>query len=161
MGARSTVPVRQRRATNRAGRYVVHGGLKGKTSQRPIVVAADLVANVIDEIPVFAVLGTQIDGGIEVRDAARAAAQGNRPDRCRGREPAANGRWWSEEFTDGLRVERSRSEGAVVDSFGDHRIAMAFAVAGLLADGETEIEDAECVDVSFPGFFDTLASVIC
>jgi len=47
-------------------------------------------------------------------------------------------------------------EGARVDSGGDHRVAMALAVAGLLADGKTEIEDAECVDISYPGFFDDL-----
>jgi 3-phosphoshikimate 1-carboxyvinyltransferase len=50
--------------------------------------------------------------------------------------------------------------GARVRSFGDHRIAMAFAVAALTAEGETEIEDAECVSVSFPEFFDLLESVV-
>jgi len=47
-------------------------------------------------------------------------------------------------------------KGAVVRSHGDHRIAMALAVAALSADGETEIEDAECAAVSFPGFYDVL-----
>jgi 3-phosphoshikimate 1-carboxyvinyltransferase len=47
-------------------------------------------------------------------------------------------------------------EGARVDSGGDHRVAMALAVAGLLADGKTEIEGAECVEISYPGFFDDL-----
>jgi 3-phosphoshikimate 1-carboxyvinyltransferase len=66
-----------------------------------------------------------------------------------------------EEFDDGFRVSRSNLKGATVDSFGDHRIAMAFAVAGLLAtDGETEIIGSECVDVSFPGFFETLKNVV-
>ena len=64
-----------------------------------------------------------------------------------------------EEFEDGLRVGRSKLKGTVIDSFGDHRIAMAFAVAGLFADGETEIRGAECAAVSFPGFFDVLSSV--
>ena len=50
-------------------------------------------------------------------------------------------------------------EGARVSSHGDHRIAMALAVAGLLADGVTEIEDAECVEISYPGFFDQLESL--
>jgi 3-phosphoshikimate 1-carboxyvinyltransferase len=66
-----------------------------------------------------------------------------------------------QEFDDGFRVSRSNLKGAAVDSFGDHRIAMAFAVAGLLAtEGETEIIGAECVDVSFPGFFETLKNVV-
>jgi 3-phosphoshikimate 1-carboxyvinyltransferase len=58
---------------------------------------------------------------------------------------------------DGWTIEGpTRLQGAPVRSLGDHRIAMALAVAGLLADGETEIEDAECVDISYPGFFDQL-----
>jgi 3-phosphoshikimate 1-carboxyvinyltransferase len=47
-------------------------------------------------------------------------------------------------------------EGARVDSRGDHRIAMALAVAALIADGKTEIEGAECVEISYPNFFDHL-----
>ena len=47
-------------------------------------------------------------------------------------------------------------EGARVDSAGDHRVAMALAVAALVADGKTEIEGAECVEISYPGFFDHL-----
>ena len=66
-----------------------------------------------------------------------------------------------EEFEDGLRVEGPvRLQGARLRSFGDHRIAMAFAVAALTAEGETEIEGAsECVAVSFPEFFQLLESV--
>jgi 3-phosphoshikimate 1-carboxyvinyltransferase len=47
-------------------------------------------------------------------------------------------------------------EGARVQAHGDHRVAMALAVAALIADGKTEIEDSECVDISYPGFFDDL-----
>ena len=66
-----------------------------------------------------------------------------------------------EELEDGFRVERSRLKGgAVIDSFGDHRIAMAFAIAGLVAAGEPEIIGAESAAVSFPAFFDTMKSVI-
>ena len=63
------------------------------------------------------------------------------------------------EFPDGMRVNRSEFRGAKVDSFGDHRIAMAFAVAGLFAAGKTEIIGAESAAVSFPEFFDVLRSV--
>jgi 3-phosphoshikimate 1-carboxyvinyltransferase len=66
-----------------------------------------------------------------------------------------------EEFEDGLRVPGPKQlRGAEIDSRGDHRIAMSFAIAGLLADGETEIKDAECVNVSFPQFFELLESVV-
>jgi 3-phosphoshikimate 1-carboxyvinyltransferase len=52
-----------------------------------------------------------------------------------------------------------RLQGARVQSLRDHRVAMALAVAGLLADGETEVEDAECVDISYPGFWDQLEAL--
>ena len=62
-----------------------------------------------------------------------------------------------EELADGWEIRGPRHlEGARVRSFGDHRVAMALAVAGLLADGETEVEEAECVEISYPGFWDQL-----
>jgi 3-phosphoshikimate 1-carboxyvinyltransferase len=65
-----------------------------------------------------------------------------------------------EEFDDGLRVHGPiRLRGAQIDSRGDHRIAMAFAVAALVAEGDSEIETADCVAVSFPEFFGLLSSV--
>jgi 3-phosphoshikimate 1-carboxyvinyltransferase len=63
-----------------------------------------------------------------------------------------------EEFPDGLRVAgRQALRGAEIDPHDDHRIAMAFAVAGLVAQGPTVIKNSGCVDISFPDFFDTLA----
>jgi 3-phosphoshikimate 1-carboxyvinyltransferase len=63
-----------------------------------------------------------------------------------------------EERNDGLTVHGGRPlQGAAIRSLGDHRIAMAFAVAALAARGPTEIEDAECASVSFPEFYDLLA----
>ena len=62
-----------------------------------------------------------------------------------------------EEFPDGLGVAgQQRLQGAELDCSGDHRIAMAFAVAGLVAEGETVIRDADCAEISFPGFFEVL-----
>ncbi|HEV3103618.1 MAG TPA: 3-phosphoshikimate 1-carboxyvinyltransferase, partial [Candidatus Dormibacteraeota bacterium] len=61
---------------------------------------------------------------------------------------------------DGWEIKGPRHlEGARVSSHGDHRIAMALAIAGLLADGTTEIEEAECVAISYPGFFDQLEAL--
>ena len=63
-------------------------------------------------------------------------------------------------LSDGLWLRGAQGfGGGTIDSRGDHRIAMALAVAGLLADGTTEIEDAECVEISYPGFFDQLESL--
>lgn len=118
-----------------------------------------IIANLIDEIPILAVLGTQLDGGLEIRDARELRVK--ETDRIAA--VAENLRRINadvEEFEDGLRVGRSQLKGSVVDSFGDHRISMAFAIAGLFAEGETEIIGAECAAVSFPGFFDTLDSLV-
>ena len=69
----------------------------------------------------------------------------------------------------GARVEEKRDglviagppqlHGAEIECFGDHRIAMAFAVAGLVADGETRLKGSECVDTSYPDFFSTLEAL--
>ena len=132
-----------------------HSELNGGDSNR---IDGPIVANIIDEVPILAVFGTQVQGGIEVRDAGELRVKES--DRIAA--VAENLRRMEadvEEFEDGLRVGRSRLKGATVDSFGDHRIAMAFAVAGLLAEGETEIRGAECAAVSFPNFFDVLSSI--
>ena len=128
--------------------------------QRSNEVRGRVVANLIDEIPILAVLGTQLELGLEIRDAAELRVKES--DRISAvvenlKRMGAE----VEEFDDGLHVRRSELRGASVDSFGDHRIAMAFAVAGLLAhQAETEIAGAECVDVSFPGFFETLQHAV-
>jgi 3-phosphoshikimate 1-carboxyvinyltransferase len=148
------------------GEIVVMGGLRPRESTTPSAAAAtppiqggelrgQIIADVIDEIPILAVFGTQLEGGLEVRDASELRVKES--DRIAAvvenlRRMGAD----VEEFPDGFRVGRSYLKGAVIDSFGDHRIAMAFAVAGLFADGETTIEGAECAAVSFPDFFAVL-----
>ena len=111
----------------------------------------------IDELPVLAVLGTRMERGLEFHGAAElrvkesdrlSAVAGNL--RRMGAEV--------EEWPDGLRVPGRQSlKGATVDSCGDHRIVMAFAVAALFAEGATTIQDSGSVDISFPGFFEVLA----
>jgi 3-phosphoshikimate 1-carboxyvinyltransferase len=62
---------------------------------------------------------------------------------------------------DGLKIPgNQRLHGAAIDSFGDHRIAMAFAVAALRADGETEIRRADAATISYPAFFQALESLV-
>ncbi len=116
--------------------------------------------SLIDELPLLAVVGSQLPGGIEIRDAKELRVKES--DRISA--TVANLRAMSadvEEFDDGLRVAGSmKLRGVRIDSRGDHRIAMAFTVAGLLADGESEIEDADCVAVSFPEFFELLESIV-
>jgi len=114
------------------------------------------IGNIIDEIPILAVLATQTRQGIRFRDAAELRTK--ETDRISA--IADNLRALGvvvEEFPDGLSVPGGQTiRGGVVDSRGDHRIAMAFAVAGLFAKSPVTIRGASCVAVSFPGFFETL-----
>jgi 3-phosphoshikimate 1-carboxyvinyltransferase len=142
----------------RVGTIRVSGSESSSESAAPL--RGSMIPQLIDELPLFAVVGSQIEGGIEIRDAAELRAKES--DRIA--NTVENLRVMGaevEEFKDGLRVAGSTQlHGATIDPRGDHRIAMAFAVAGLIARGETEIKDAECVAVSFPGFFDLLESVV-
>lgn len=118
-----------------------------------------MIPSLIDEIPILAILGTQLRDGLEIRDARELRVKES--DRIAAVvENLRRMHAEVKEFDDGFRVGCSRLKGARVDSFGDHRIAMAFAIAGLLAEGETEIEGAECAAVSFPQFFEVLQSVV-
>lgn len=139
------------------GDLVVRGGLAPMSGAGEV--SGELVSNLIDELPVLAVLGTRLEGGIEVRGAAELRHKESDRIDAVVRNLMAMGAD-VEEYPDGFRVGHSELKGARVESFGDHRIAMAFAVAGLLADGETVIEGAECVSVSFPDFFELLDSIV-
>jgi 3-phosphoshikimate 1-carboxyvinyltransferase len=120
----------------------------------------NFVAGLIDELPLLAVVGSQMEGGIEIRDAKELRVKES--DRISATVVGLRAMGAEvEEFDDGLRVSGPKPlRGAVIDSRGDHRIAMAFTVAALIAEGESEIKDADCVAVSFPEFFKLLDSVI-
>ncbi len=130
----------------------VRGGL---SQHAPIEIKGKRTAALIDEIPILAVLGTQLDRGLEVRDAHELRVKESDRIAAIAENLTRMGASISE-FDDGFRVERSELRGALITTHGDHRIAMAFAIAGLLADGETELDDPHCAAVSFPRFFDEL-----
>ena len=115
----------------------------------------------IDELPMLAVLGPFTEEGIEIRDAAELRVKES--DRIAAL--AENLRRMGakvEERPDGLKVQgrtAGKLRGAVIEPHGDHRIAMAFAVAALGAQGPTTIRDAECAGVSYPTFYDDLERV--
>ena len=118
-----------------------------------------VVANLIDEIPILAVVATQLNGSLTIREAKELRVKES--DRIR--SIVDNLRRMQievEEYEDGWRiVGPQKLKGAPVESYGDHRIAMAFAVAGLIAEGETEINEAEAASVSLPEFYDLLANL--
>jgi 3-phosphoshikimate 1-carboxyvinyltransferase len=140
-----------------------HGELVGDlvvkgSSLKGGVIAAEQIPLLIDELPMLAVLGPYTEEGIEIRDAAELRVKES--DRIA--SLAENLRRMSatvEERPDGLKVEGRRAgkvRGAEIEPRGDHRIAMAFAVAALAAVGNTVIRDAGCASVSFPSFFQEL-----
>jgi 3-phosphoshikimate 1-carboxyvinyltransferase len=116
------------------------------------VIAGAEISNVIDEIPVLAVAGALADGRTVIRDAKELRVK--ETDRIAA--IASNLRAMGvevHEADDGMTIfGGARLNGATLRSYGDHRIAMAFAIAGLFASGSTIIEDAECVRTSYPQF---------
>ncbi len=133
--------------------HVAGGALKGTA-----IAGADSAA-LIDEIPVLAAIAPYTAQGIEVRDARELRVKES--DRIAA--VAANLRLMGaqvEEREDGLRIPGGQTlHGAELDSFGDHRIAMAFAVAALRARGETVIRGAESAAISYPTFFQALEEI--
>jgi len=123
---------------------------------RPFDIDATTAAAMIDELPVLAVAATQLPGTSTVRGARELRVKES--DRIAAMAEALTA--MGADVTaqeDGWVIRGPRHlEGATVDSRGDHRIAMAMAVAAVMADGDTEIEGAECVDISYPGFWDQL-----
>jgi 3-phosphoshikimate 1-carboxyvinyltransferase len=137
------------------GTLLVQGGnLKGTR------VSGGDAAALIDEIPVLAAIAPYTTDGIEIRDARELRVKES--DRIA--SVATNLRLMGaevEEFDDGMKIPGGQKlHGAKLDSCGDHRIAMAFAVAALRAEGETEIIGADAAVISYPEFFNTLESLL-
>jgi len=134
--------------------------LKGATLKGGVI-SGDTIPLVIDELPMLAALGPFTEEGIEIRDAGELRVKES--DRIAVlvenlRKMGAT----VEERPDGLKVggrSAGKLRGAEIEPHGDHRIAMAFSIAALGADGPTTIRDAECAGVSFPSFYEDLNRV--
>lgn len=142
-----------------------HGELRGTVKVegrelKGITIAGADAAALIDEIPVLAAIAPYTTGGVEIRDARELRVKES--DRIAA--IASNLRAMGakvEEREDGLKIPGGQKlRGAEINSLGDHRIAMAFAVAALRAEGETRILGAEAAVISYPGFFDALKRVV-
>ncbi|MBN1781290.1 3-phosphoshikimate 1-carboxyvinyltransferase [bacterium] len=123
------------------------------------VIEGDLIPQLVDEIPVLAVAALFAEGETIVKDAKELRVK--ETDRIRALETnigLMGGR--IETFEDGFRIMGPQKlTGAGLDSYWDHRIAMAFAVAGLMARGQTVIRRAECAEISHPGFYEDLEAL--
>jgi 3-phosphoshikimate 1-carboxyvinyltransferase len=123
-------------------------------------IEGEMIPRVIDELPVLAVAATQAEGRTVVGGAEELRVKETDRIGAMVRELSKMGAR-IQERRDGFVVEGPTPlHGAECDSHGDHRIAMAMAVAGLVAEGETIITHADCVDVSFPDFFEILKSFV-
>jgi 3-phosphoshikimate 1-carboxyvinyltransferase len=125
--------------------------IKGGTLHGTIIEGAE-IPNVIDELPVLAVAAALAQGLTIIRDAGELRNKESDRITCVATNLLAMG-GHVKELPDGMEIEGGTPlHGARVTSYGDHRIAMAFAIAGLFADGETIVEDVNCVATSYPGF---------
>lgn len=124
------------------------------------VIGGELIPRAIDELPILAVAATQAKGITLIKDAAELRVK--ETDRIAAtavelRKMGAK----IEERDDGLMIEGpTRLSDAEVASHRDHRLAMALAIAGLVAEGETVVGDVECIDDSFPGFAEVLGEIM-
>lgn len=126
----------------------------------PLTITGQITAALIDELPLLAVVGTQLPRGLVIRDASELRYK--ETDRIAATVENLRGMGAKvEEYDDGLAVDGVAClKGATLDAHGDHRIAMAFSVAALLAKGDSQISGSDCVAISFPEFFDCLESVV-
>jgi 3-phosphoshikimate 1-carboxyvinyltransferase len=128
----------------------------GANELRPITLEGGVAAEMIDELPVLAVAATQLPGTsrisgareLRVKESDRVAAMAEGLS-AMGADITATDDGWI------IRGPRPLG-GARVQSHADHRVAMAMAVAGMIADGDTDVEGADCVEISYPGFFDQM-----
>ena len=124
-----------------------------------VTVGGALVPNLIDEIPALAVAAACAEGRTEIRDAAELRVKETDRIAAMAKNLRALGAD-VKEFEDGLAINGpTKLRGATVESYDDHRIAMAMGVAGLVAEGRTSVIDADCAKVSFPDFWTTLDSL--
>ncbi len=139
-----------------AGEDVADLEVRSAGDPRAIQVSGAMAAEMIDELPVLAVAATQLPGRSIIAGAAELRVKES--DRIATMEEGLAAMGADITATDdGWVINGPRAlEGARVSAHGDHRVAMALAVAGLVADGKTEIDGAECVEISYPQFFDHL-----
>ncbi|MDQ3686389.1 MAG: 3-phosphoshikimate 1-carboxyvinyltransferase [Acidobacteriota bacterium] len=157
LGVSITTGLLREQCNESVGSIIVNGGegivpsVEGRN-----ILRGSLIAGLIDELPVLAVLGTQVEGGLIIRDAKELRVKESDRITTTVENLRAMGAE-VEEYDDGLAVGGPvRLRGAHLRAHGDHRIAMAFTVAALAAEGESYLEGAECVGVSFPEFFQLL-----
>ena len=123
------------------------------------IIEGNIIPTLIDEIPIIAVLACFAQGDTIIKDATELKVkESNRIDVM-----VENLSKMGADITatdDGMIIHGGRPlHGALIESKSDHRIAMSFAIAGMMTEGETEVINAECVDISYPQFYKVLESL--
>lgn len=128
-------------------------------SLKGIEIRGEMIPRSVDELPVICIAASLAEGETVIRDAAELRVKES--DRIAVMAECLSSLGVVvETFDDGMRIKGGkRLQGAVCNSHGDHRIAMSMAIAGLIAEGETVVEDTECINTSFPAFEETLREI--
>ncbi len=157
MGANIEIENLREIANELVGDVIVRAGKE--VELKNLTLSGDIIPNIIDEIPILAIASVVAKGKFEVRDALD--LRNKESDRIKA--IVVNLRKMGvdvEEYEDGFAFEGGRKlKGDLIETFNDHRIAMAFSIAGLIADGETIIDKPDCVAISFPNFYDVLKNL--
>jgi 3-phosphoshikimate 1-carboxyvinyltransferase len=132
---------------------------KGGRELKSVHITEEKIPSLIDEFPILCVVATQAAGITTIRGAKELRVKESDRIKTIATELRKMGAE-IEEFEDGLNITGGRgSKGAVIESYKDHRIAMAMAIAAIIADGTTTINDVSSVSISFPGFFEMLKNL--
>jgi len=120
---------------------------------KAVKIGSEVIPSLIDEFPILCILATQAEGVTEIRGAQELRVKESDRIKAMAAELAKLG-VEVREYPDGIDISgRKELKGGMVDSYGDHRIAMSFSIAALIAEHKITIKNASCVDISFPGFF--------
>lgn len=142
--------------TEQGGELVGDIFVKSASQLKGITVQGDIIPRLIDEFPILCIVATQAEGKTVIKDAKELRAKESDRIKAMTSELKKMG-VKIKEFEDGVEIEGlCKLIGKEVYSYKDHRIAMALSIAGLIAEGETTIKDANCVNISFPEFYDLL-----
>ncbi len=149
MGAK----IEMSRAREVSGEPVADIHCAGRAALKAVSVTKEKIPSLIDEFPILCVAATQAEGMTIIRGAEELRVKESDRIRCMATELRKMGAA-VEEFPDGLSISGGAAlRGSVIESHGDHRVAMAMAIAGLIAEGTTTINGVSSVNISFPGFF--------
>lgn len=122
-----------------------------------VKIGNEIMPSLIDEFPILCVLASQANGVTVIRGAQELRVKESDRIKAMVTELRKMG-VEIEEYPDGVDIKgKADLKGSVVESYGDHRIAMSLSIAGLIAAGETTVKNPECIDISFPGFYEKLS----